>query len=234
MYLLVLLHSLAWLFCCKNNIPFRCKYLLLVCVKCSLYCIGTILEDPPVATTPLLPSFRIAGHEEDSWLRTDKQRVSYSYTCTLKRPPFTGPRLLRLASRYWYPSDRFFPTFRLANFPFFCQASAINVTPCLNPGPDPLHPLFFAGSGRKLSFDLKFEVPGLMEIWSRRTYVYVKSPLRRLLGAGGKVQPASVLFCLSRVLSSEENRLGTWLDLTVINVTALPLICITVMLVGLL
>lgn len=52
--------------CCKNNIPFRCKYLLLVCVKCSLYCIGSILEDPPVATTPLLPSFRIAGHEEDS------------------------------------------------------------------------------------------------------------------------------------------------------------------------
>lgn len=23
--------------CCKNNIPFRCKYILLVCVKCSLY-----------------------------------------------------------------------------------------------------------------------------------------------------------------------------------------------------
>ena len=38
--------------CCKNNIPFRCKYLPLVCVKCSLYCIGSILEDPPVATTP--------------------------------------------------------------------------------------------------------------------------------------------------------------------------------------
>ena len=80
----------------------------------------------------------------------------------------------------------------------------------------------------------------LFEIWNlgpgfdgdlkcRRTYVYVKSPLRRLLGAGGKAQSASVLFCLSRVLSSEENRLGTWLDLTVINVTALPLICITVL-----
>ena len=157
----------------------------------------------------------------------------------VEETPFYGPEVVAPCVQVLVPKWSIFPDFSARKLSLFLPSERDKCYALFKPRARPTPPLVLCWVWSETEFWFEIWSPGFdgdlkLHIYCRRTYVYVKSPLRRLLGAGGKAQPASVLFCLSRVLSSEENRLGTWLDLTVINVTALPLICITVMLVGLL